>query len=411
MKYDVIIIGGGPAGSTAAINLAGSGASVLLLDRARFPRIKPCGGGISYRVYRRFPYLNDIFKTVPANFVHRVYLESPSGDSVQTESSEPLYAMIRRCEFDTALVEAGRRAGIEIREGVTITRCQVSDTGVLLVSSSGEQFNADLVIAADGVNSVVAVQAGFRGAWTPTTVAMDASEESPSTELSAPQDTMFVYYGIHGGYGYGYVFPKAAHVNFGIGYRLDYYQQHVPRSPYDEHKLFLNHLQTTGVLKGSSHRENFHAYLVPLGGPLSRISSDRVLLAGDAAGFVNGFTAEGIYYAMVSGEHAGKAAREAVAQRNFSREFLSRFDAACEQELGTELRESIMIQKRVLSSPRRINSIVRLASRSSVMRNLLTSFAVGNISYKDMKRRAAREALPAYLWYKATKIGQSLRLR
>src|SRR5215813_8902831 len=108
MKYDVIIIGGGPAGSTAAINLAGSGASVLLLDRARFPRIKPCGGGISYRVYRRFPYLNHIFNTVPVNFVHRVFLESPSGHSVQTESCEPLYAMIRRCEFDTALVEACR---------------------------------------------------------------------------------------------------------------------------------------------------------------------------------------------------------------------------------------------------------------------------------------------------------------
>src|SRR5262249_25170889 len=158
----------------------------------------------------RFPYLHDIFKTVPANFVHRVFLESPCGDSVQAESSEPLYTMIRRCEFDAALVEACRRGGIEIREGITITRCQVSSAGVSLTASSGEEFSADLIIAADGVNSVVAVQSGFRGAWTPTTVAIDATEETPSSEISAPRDTMFVYYGIHGGYGYGYVFPKAA---------------------------------------------------------------------------------------------------------------------------------------------------------------------------------------------------------
>src|SRR5262249_38338520 len=150
VKYDAIIVGGGPAGSTAAINLTGCGGRVLLLDRGRFPRIKPCGGGISYRVYRRFPYLSDAFKTVPTNFVHKVVFQSPSGATVESESVEPLYAMVRRFDFDAALLAKCRQCGIEIREGVSIAGCQVLSDGVNLVSSSGEEFSAELVIGADG---------------------------------------------------------------------------------------------------------------------------------------------------------------------------------------------------------------------------------------------------------------------
>ena len=408
VKYDAIIVGGGPAGSTAAINLTGCGGRVLLLDRARFPRIKPCGGGISYRLYRRFPYLDDAFKTVPTNFVHKVVFQSPSGATVESESVEPLYAMVRRFDFDAALLEKCRQCGIEIREGISIARCEVRCDGVNLVSSSGEVFSAELVIGADGVNSVIAVHGGFRGSWEPSSVAIDGTEESPLKKSSPHQDTMFIFYGVHGGFGYGYVFPKAGHINFGIGYRLDYYREHVASNAYEKHGTFLRELQTSRIVEGASQRQNFHAYLVPLGGPLARISSNRILLAGDAAGFVNGFTAEGIYYAMVSGEHAGRTAMKALRQRNFSRQFLAQHDAACQAEVGSELRESVAIQRRMVCSPKRIDSIVRLAARSASMRNLLTSFAVGKISYRELKKRAATESLPAYLWYKATKLGYSL---
>jgi flavin-dependent dehydrogenase len=143
--------------------------------------------------------------------------------------------------------------------------------------------------------------------------------------------------------------------------------------------------------------------VLPVGGPLERISGDRLLLAGDAAGFVNGFTAEGIYYAMVSGEHAGTTALEACRIKDTSAEFLRRYDRACEAEVGHELRKSVMIQKRLFSNPKFIDSIVRLAGRSKATRILLTKFGVGELSYEELKRQALVKALPAYLLYKSEK--------
>ena len=308
----------------------GSGLRVVILDRARFPRLKPCGGGISCRVYKHFQYIEPLLRSVPTNFVDKVVFESPSGSVVEFQSNGPLYAMIRRIEFDAALLDHCRQGGIEVKEDVTISKLAVQEDGVYLTSTLGEQFIADIVIGADGVNSSVAVHAGLRGPWKPSRIAIDGTEESPSTQLAVKQDIMYVYYGIGGGYGYGYVFPKKSYVNFGIGYLLDYFQKSITEKPYEEHLRFLNHLKETDVLSGDSERANFHAYLLPVGGPLERISGDRILLVGDAAGFVNGFTAEGIYYAMISGEHAGNTALQACKKKDTSAEFLRRYDRACE---------------------------------------------------------------------------------
>jgi len=409
MKYDILIIGGGPAGSLAGAQLIGSGLRVAILDRAHFPRIKPCGGGISRRFYSRFSYLDHVFKSVQTNFVRKVVFESPSGGTVAFESDKPLYAMIRRLEFDQALLNHCRDNGIEVREDVTVARVELLDDGVRVLSTSGEEFVSDLVIGADGVNSVTAVQSGLRGPWTPTEIAIDGTEESLLTDLQVSQDTMYVYYGIGGGYGYGYIFPKAHHVNFGVGYLLDYFKKNIHEQPYARHVNFLDHLKETGVIKGTSQHQNFHAYVLPVGGPLKRISTDRILLAGDAAGFVNGFTAEGIYYAMLTGEHAGRVALAALKSKDTSAQFLRRYDAACEAEVGYELRKSVTIQKRLFANPKLIDSIVRFASKSRSARNLLTSFGIGEISYQQLKKRALIQALPGFLLYQTEKLWHRLK--
>ncbi|MGB6193630.1 MAG: hypothetical protein WBF42_14270, partial [Terracidiphilus sp.] len=207
------------------------------------------------------------------------------------------------------------------------------------------------------------------------------------------------------GYGYGYVFPKAGHVNFGVGYLLDHVKKRVPEKPYDHHTRFFSDQARRGVLNGSSQRRNFHYYPLPFSGPMKRISSNRILLAGDAAGFVTGVTAEGIYYAMVSGEHAGRTALAAIRSRNTTAAFLRRHDDACNAELGSELRTSVALQKRFYSNPDLIDAAVRFAKRNDAVRELIMRFGIGQISYEEMKRRALFEALPGFVGYQLAKLG------
>jgi geranylgeranyl reductase family protein len=403
MKYDVVIVGGGPSGSAAGLNLAVANLRTLIIDRANFPRIKPCGGGISYRMFSRFDYLRPVFERIPTNLVHRVVLESPGGDVVEASDPEPLYAMIRRYDFDAALLRECAARGVEVRQDCTVAAVNVSSDGVTLVTTDEQIITTDLLIGADGVNSIVAIQSGMRGNWNQDAVAIDTTEESPSGRMNSPKDTMHVYYGFGEAYGYAYIFPKPEHVNFGIGYLLSYFREHIKSRPYIKHQELIERLRAEGVVRGESDPRNFHAYLLPVGGPLARVSSNRVLLAGDAAGFVNGFTAEGIYYAMVSGEHAGKVAAEAIRRRNFGAAFLRNYDIACDKEVGQELKQSVVIQRRLLGHPKRINQIVKLAAGDPELATLFTNFAVGKLSYSKLKHAVIPRALPWYLRYRLAK--------
>jgi flavin-dependent dehydrogenase len=300
--------------------------------------------------------------------------------------------MVRRWEFDAALLQACKDAGVDVHELCAVAALVVDADGVTLTTSTGATFRANLVIGADGVNSTVAAKAGIRKGWSEAETAIDTSEETPRSSLSCASGAMWVYYGFGRRPGYGYVFPKQEHVNAGVGYMLADVRRS-EKHPTKEHAEFLDFLRTRGVVKGESEPQNRHAYPLPMGGPLKKKVADRVILAGDAAGFVNGFTAEGIYYAMVSGELAGKAAAEACEASDFSAKFLSRYDKACEKETGEELRRSVDIQHRVLGNPGRVDRIVKVAAKDERVRELLTDYSVGRITYRQFKLGMLPKAL------------------
>ncbi len=109
---DVLVVGAGPAGSTAARALALGGARVRLLERARFPRNKPCGGGLTTRALKRFPHLATVLERVGAHYISRLYLEGPAHRGVVLTSPTPAVVTIRRTDFDQAMAQlaAERRA-------------------------------------------------------------------------------------------------------------------------------------------------------------------------------------------------------------------------------------------------------------------------------------------------------------
>lgn len=386
---DVIVAGAGPAGATAARRLARAGVRVLLIERFSLPRQKPCGGGISTRVFSRFPYLARALERISVHPISNLYLEGPSGGVFRMRSDGPAVILIRRIEFDHLLVRLAEESGARVLAPAAIAQVQQDAHGVTLTLRAGRSVSAPMVVAADGVNSVIARRLGLNPGWPAGNLALDMMEETPIETLRAAEpETLSVFYGYGGAHGYAYIFPKRGYVNAGIGYVLSYFQQKVDEAPYGLQQRFVADLRERGLIDGESRRDRFTPFLIPIGGPLRRTAAGRVLLAGDAGGFVNGFSAEGIYYAMVTGDLAAGAildarrdglVRPATARREYRRSW--------RREIGAELRDSVLIQRYLFHSPQRMDRVVRGANLHPEFSRLLVDYASGRITYRAARRR------------------------
>jgi flavin-dependent dehydrogenase len=124
LHADVLVVGAGPAGATAARTLARAGVSTLLIDRAAFPRHKPCGGALSARVIDRFPHLESALHRIATHWISRLHLVGPSGGFVDLTSDVPAALMIRRVEFDALLVALAVEAGARVATGAEVVKGQ-----------------------------------------------------------------------------------------------------------------------------------------------------------------------------------------------------------------------------------------------------------------------------------------------
>lgn len=295
-QYDVIVVGAGPAGALAAYQLARRGCRVLLLEREKIPRYKTCGGGVVKRALDALPFPLDGLGAVVERSVSRFELTHTLKQRLSLAREPALVAMTMRSAFDEFLTRKAVEAGALLNDRVSVETVVESGESVRCDTTAGS-FVASFLIGADGANSIVARRAGW---FRPPRcgIALEA-------ELYVRSDRLLADYATRADFdfnvlpqGYGWVFPKADHLSVGV-FTLRTSLPGIQRycDAYIVQKGLASQV-VQAVIKG--HR-------IPLGPRSERFNSQRVLLAGDAAGLADPLTGEGISYAIRSGLFAGEA--------------------------------------------------------------------------------------------------------
>ncbi|GAA2754369.1 geranylgeranyl reductase family protein [Amnibacterium kyonggiense] len=288
--WDVVVVGAGPAGSSAARVAAERGRRVLLLDAARFPRYKTCGGGLIGTALELLP---SAALTAVERRVATVSFSLRGGPERRVRSTRPFLALARREVLDQALVDAAVAAGATFRDGTRVTRLAETGDGVALTTSDGPVL-ARTVVGADGSASVVARHVGVRIARADLGLEVELAGVGEAWEHRVHLD-----WG-HDPGTYGWVFPKADRLTVGVIQR---------KGEGTATRAYLARL-LAGL--GLEDRERLHdsGHLTRWREPGSPVRRGRVLVAGDAAGLLEPWTREGITAALRSGLAAGAAAAE-----------------------------------------------------------------------------------------------------
>ncbi|WP_235297810.1 NAD(P)/FAD-dependent oxidoreductase [Portibacter marinus] len=284
--HDVIIVGAGPSGCSAAYDLQKYGMKVLLLDKCKFPRIKPCGGGLTQKTIDALRYkIEPVIKSKN----HRIVIGKGYQNSMLFKSENILCTMTVRSEFDEFCLNKVIESGVSFEIIDTIESVSEKATSVE-IKTKDCTYQAKYLIGADGANSTIRK---LTNQFSSVSKGL-AIEGKVYMEKSKLPDMEFDFGVIDKGY--GWLFPKDNHVNVGL-YSGNLKTKFSKSTVIEYAQKKLGHVKVDHIV----------GQYVGLNGKHYSQNSERVFLIGDAAGLVDPFLAEGIFNAIISGQLAAKA--------------------------------------------------------------------------------------------------------
>ena len=364
--YDCIVVGGGPAGATAAYHLAKKGRTVLILEKEQLPRYKPCGGGVCPQVAEWFDY---DFEPVISQKVTQVRCTYNLEDEVIAELSEPVW-MVRRDEFDHYMVQQAQQQGVVLQAGTRAEGIEYSD-GHWHISTAAGAVIGRYLIAADGAKGPMAKWLGLRQAKPLMAGAIE-------TEPRLPVDDGHRFHFEFGLLKRGYVwnFPKADGYSLGSGVFAS-----AKRKSNDLVPPLSDYSKQFGV---DISNEAKHGHPILLWNGDQTLHTTQAVVAGEAACVVDPFTAEGIRPSIFSGLKASEAVHAALAG---NADALARYTQVMIQEWGTEMRWSARLAKAFYLAPK-VGYRVGVKQPRGVQ--IMMDVFLGRQRYSDVVKRGLR---------------------
>ncbi len=316
---DAVVIGAGPAGATAAFFLARGGMKVVLIEKEKLPREKVCGGGVQSRTLSQLPF--SFQEVVEAESSGMVFTRELRYGFVRRSQKTIVY-QVSRARFDNLLTQNAAAAGAKVLDGLAVSNVEAGGDGCSVRTSAGDTFKSKFVVFADGVTSI-------------------------GQKLLNPQESRFLQLGMEfdvplvskaGRYdstlvsvdwgtmpdGYGWIFPKKDHLVIGCG---------GPRNQNQSLRAYLG-AYTRRLGYGESECQNLRAHPIPSLTRQTVVANERYILAGDAGGFVEPFSGEGISYAIKSGSAAAEAIIATLAgKESLPTAYVSRVDESLIREI------------------------------------------------------------------------------
>jgi geranylgeranyl reductase family protein len=390
-SYDVIVAGAGPAGSSCALFLSKAGKSVLLLDRAQFPREKVCGDGISGRSVGILGELGilDSFKDVEHQDMYGVTFSSPNGTVAPISSGKagekPPGFVCRREVFDNVVFQHAKKAAARTIEGFFIKDLLMEGSRIVGVKGdfAGKEmeFRAPVVVGADGAAGVIARRLGSRQE--------DEAHQCAGLRcyyegVEGMGDKIELHFVKEALPGYFWIFPLPdKRANVGICIMVN----DVKRNKINLQKALSDVVEKNPVFKerfkNARRITEMKSWILPYASKRVKMAFDGCVLVGDAASLIDPFTGEGIGNALTSGKYASKTILKAFELNDFSEKTLSAYPEELFSNIGNEIDTNYRMQ-RMSKTPILLNLVIGKAKRSKEVQAVISDAILDPHNHKTL---------------------------